>query len=222
MNLRGVRCVVLDLDDTLYLERDYVRSGFRTVARWVEENRGLKGFYETVWGLFEEGRRGRIFDEALVALGDPAAPSTVAEMVTVYRRHAPAIECLPDSREFMARSAARGVALACLSDGPLESQEAKVRALGVERYCSPVILTARYGPGFGKPHARGFVEIEERRGARGAECAYIGDNPAKDLAAPRALGWRTVRVRRPGSLHEGVPSGGDVDVECTDMRGLGL
>ena len=32
---------------------------------------------------------------------------------------------------------------------------------------------------------------------------YVADNPRKDFLAPRALGWRTLRVRRPGGEHAG-------------------
>jgi len=31
--------------------------------------------------------------------------------------------------------------------------------------------------------------------------AYVADNPLKDFAGPGALGWLTVRVRRPDGLH---------------------
>jgi putative hydrolase of the HAD superfamily len=30
---------------------------------------------------------------------------------------------------------------------------------------------------------------------------YVADNPRKDFLAPRALGWRSARVRRPGGEH---------------------
>ena len=30
---------------------------------------------------------------------------------------------------------------------------------------------------------------------------YVADNPRKDFIAPRALGWRTVRIRRRGGEH---------------------
>ena len=30
---------------------------------------------------------------------------------------------------------------------------------------------------------------------------FLADNPAKDFQAPDALGWRTLRIRRPGGLH---------------------
>ena len=39
-------CVVFDVDDTLYLERDYVRSGFRAVGVWASRWLGLSGFAE--------------------------------------------------------------------------------------------------------------------------------------------------------------------------------
>ena len=33
--MRLSTCVVFDIDDTLYLERDYAFSGFEAVGRWV-------------------------------------------------------------------------------------------------------------------------------------------------------------------------------------------
>ena len=50
--------------------------------------------------------------------------------------------------------------------------------------------------------------------------AYVADNPQKDFAAPLQLGWLTVRIRRPGSLHEGVISGSDVQAELITLDGL--
>jgi hypothetical protein len=48
----------------------------------------------------------------------------------------------------------------------------------------------------------------------------VADNPAKDFVAPHRLGWRTVRVRRPDSLHADVPSGADVDAEIASLDDL--
>ena len=53
-----IRAIVLDLDDTLYLERDYVRSGFTHVA--YLEARGLANSAEVfafLWAGFEAGER---------------------------------------------------------------------------------------------------------------------------------------------------------------------
>ena len=63
-------CVVtFDLDDTLYLERDFVRSGFAAVGAWLATERGVRGFEACAWRLFEAGRRGDIFDRVLPRLG---------------------------------------------------------------------------------------------------------------------------------------------------------
>lgn len=219
--LEGVRCVVFDIDDTLYLERNYVRSGFRVVDRWVQVNLSRKGFFTIAWQLFEKGHRGRIFDEALAMISQAPDAAIVSAMVSEYRRHEPRIALSADAQECLDRFQVRRLRMACVSDGPLASQEAKARALGLDRWLDPIVLTARYGEGYGKPDPRGFVEICERLGCEGASCVYVADNPAKDFKAPRQLGWRTVRVCRSGSLHEAVPGGAYVDVELKDLRGLG-
>ncbi|MEZ5265539.1 MAG: hypothetical protein R2755_28005 [Acidimicrobiales bacterium] len=42
----------------------------------------------------------------------------------------------------------------------------------------------------------------------------------KDYVSPRALGWRTVRVRHAGRVARTVASGTDVEVELADLAGL--
>ena len=39
-----IHTLVFDLDDTLYLEREYALSGFRAVGDWLRQTRGLIDF----------------------------------------------------------------------------------------------------------------------------------------------------------------------------------
>src|SRR5687767_11665642 len=87
-------CVVFDIDDTLYLERDYVRSGFRAVGEWARARLGISDFAERSWRLFEAGVRGSIFDDALTESGVQPDHALVRALVDVYRTHEPAIEML--------------------------------------------------------------------------------------------------------------------------------
>src|SRR3546814_902485 len=96
--------VVLDLDDTLYLERDYVRSGFKAVEQWLALERAAAGFSDTCWRLFEGGHRGDIFDQGLLELGLDSHAELVAQLVTVYREHHPDIALQPDARRFLEAS----------------------------------------------------------------------------------------------------------------------
>lgn len=219
MSRPDVRCVVFDIDDTLYLERDYVRSGFRSVGMWVEECLEVSGFFAEAWGLFEAGHRRTVFDESLRSLGVDPEPSLVAKLVSVYRGHEPEIALLPDAASCLEALAPRR-RIAAVTDGPLESQRRKAGALRLSPRLDPIVFTASLDPAFGKPSPEPFKLVQEETAVPGERCAYVADNPVKDFGGPAALGWRTVRVRRPGGLHVEVPSGDDVDVEIGDLGRL--
>ena len=215
----GVDAIVLDIDDTLYLERDYVRSGFEAVGRWAHRELGVDDFADRAWAAFERGARNTIFDEVLTACGAPTDDATITELVARYRTHPPAIVLAADAEAGLDRWH-RVAALAAITDGPLSSQQAKARALGLERWTSTVVFTASLGPGKGKPDPAAFELVQEELGIDGKSCVYVADNPAKDFVGPKALGWRTVRVRRRLSLHADVESGADVDHEITTLEQL--
>jgi putative hydrolase of the HAD superfamily len=213
------RLVVFDIDDTLYLERDYVRSGFAAVGAWAGSELGVPDLDTRAWAAFEAGVRGRIFDEALAACGVRANGSLVSQLVDVYRSHTPAIWLLDDVRAWLVDRHA-DVALAVVTDGPPASQRAKATVLGLTDWADPIVLTDELGPGRGKPHPAAFECVEAATGLTGAACGYVADNPAKDFAGPRRRGWRTVRVRRQGGLHAAAASGEDVDAEITGFAAL--
>ena len=64
--------IVFDVDDTLYLERDYVASGLKAVDHEIESTLGVRGFYQQAWPLFADGLRGTVIDQALGCSQDRA------------------------------------------------------------------------------------------------------------------------------------------------------
>lgn len=206
--------VVFDVDDTLYLERDYVRSGFRAVGEHI----GHSGFADAAWRLFLDGQRGDIFDRALIGLGLACSQESISELVAVYRSHEPAIELLDDGQQVLMGARRAGFQLAVITDGPVASQRAKVAALGLEGVVDLVVVTAELGDGMSKPHPASYLAVERFFGRRGTELVYVADNPVKDFSTPHRRGWRTVRVRRALGLHSHLDSGKDVDVELADLR----
>lgn len=213
-------CVVFDVDDTLYLERDYVRSGFTAVEEWLRSRRRLDGFADRAWRRFEAGGRGDIFDRTLTDLTGAADGQLVAQLVQVYRSHVPSIQLLPDADACMGALSTGGARLAVITDGPAVSQRAKIKALGLPTRCDPIIVTAELGGDAGKPSPKSFERVMQLASVSGRRCIYVADNPAKDFKAPRALGWTTVRVRRIAGLHASAESGSDVDLEVPDLRGV--
>jgi putative hydrolase of the HAD superfamily len=194
-------CVVFDVDDTLYLETDYVMSGFNAVGQWAADWLSIPDFAERCWNRFIAGQRGSIFDEVLRESGKQPPAELISALVEVYRTHIPSIKLAPDASEAL-EAISRIASIAVISDGPAASQSRKAEALGLGSFAAPIILTEMFGTEFRKPRPRAFELVAERHPA--SVFAYIADNPLKDFAAPKQLGWITVRVRRPGGLHYAV------------------
>jgi putative hydrolase of the HAD superfamily len=91
--------------------------------------------------------------------------------------------------------------LALLSDGYVQTQTAKIAALNIARYFDEVVLTDELGRGCWKPNPAGFERIMLALGGDPDGYVYIADNPLKDFAAPRSLGWHTVCVRKPEGVY---------------------
>lgn len=195
-----IRGVVFDMDDTLYLERDYVKSGFRAVAEHVRSVVDKTTAFEVMWNMFESGVRGDTFDRLFSAHPELAETYTTKELVAVYRGHAPAIKVIPAMRALMETLRARGVALGLLSDGPLASQQAKADALNVADLVDHVVLTDALGREHWKPDPAGFELLARKMNCSHNSLVYVGDNPVKDFVAPKQLGWMAVRLRLPGQL----------------------
>lgn len=201
---------VLDIDDTLYLERDYVRSGFCAIDRWLAENRNMEDFFERAWALFERGVRGNIFDTVLEDLGI-FDKELVSHLVHLYRVHHPDISLQSDAMGFLKKYNQDDLAI--ITDGYSLAQWAKIRALNLEQYVDKIIVTDDWGKEFWKPNPRAYILAQDGRSPK--ECVYIADNPLKDFEVPVKLGWApSVRIRRKGSLHYAIDTPGScIEVE---------
>jgi putative hydrolase of the HAD superfamily len=199
--LHLVRAVVFDLDDTLYLERDYVYSGFQAVAGAVEcDEIGARAAFAFLWRLFKAGERGHIFDQLLAAYPAISQRYRVVDLVEIYRTHPPNIRMLPGMPSLLTTLAARGVRFALVTDGDPRSQRAKVNALGIRNLFGDRLLIGAPGSGLEKPALHNFEEVARRTALKPAELVYVGDNPEKDFVAPRRLGWCTIRLAVDGQL----------------------
>jgi putative hydrolase of the HAD superfamily len=224
--MERVEGIVFDMDDTLYLEQDYVRSGFQAVARFLALRSGLDqgSLYEYMARVFAHGDRRTVFNQVLRTWPELESYTSVHELVQVYRNHEPGIQPLLGIPELLERSRVQqGLHIGLISDGYLAAQKAKFKALGLSELIEPGIFTDIWGRDFWKPHTKAFELISKTWRIPHDRLVYIGDNPAKDFIAPTRLGWRTIRLRVRGQLHEHeevTGSNGVVDHECRSVREL--
>jgi putative hydrolase of the HAD superfamily len=194
-----ITTVIFDLDDTLYDEIDFCRSGFRAVARQISalsDAHSADAAFDMIWALFESGNRTSTFDAALRELGIPAESALIQRLVEVYRTHTPTISLPAESRDVLEELRNRYV-LALLTDGYLPAQRLKVEALDIQRYFKAIVYTEELGREHWKPSPVGFERLLETLNARPGEAVYVADNEAKDFIAPNRLGMLTIQVLRP-------------------------
>ena len=206
-----IQAVVFDLDDTLYPEREYVRSGYRAVARHLRERIGRGEAFEAwLWDRFCRGESAGALDALDAHFGLGLGRDGIAELVSVYRGHRPEIRPFPGAESLLERLA-QTFRLALLSDGFLPAQRLKLEAIGLGGFFEVTVFTEEMGRACWKPSPNGFKAVRGVFGVPHRRCAYVGDNPAKDFVAPNRLGWRTIRLACEGQVHadRSAPRGGE-------------
>lgn len=196
------RGLIFDLDDTLYLERDFVLSGFAAVGAWWRQKTGQADFAARCARIFDAGIRGQIFDLALSDAGGDPDPLLVAQLVAVYREHQPSISLASDVARYL-RNLRDDEFVGIITDGPALTQRAKIKALGLEEKGHLILCTDAWGIGYRKPHPRAFEAIESASRLPVSRLIYVADNATKDFVTPRARGWKTVQILRPERVHQG-------------------
>ncbi len=221
----AIAAVVFDLDDTLYLERDYAFSGFATVAdAFLKELGDPTEAASRMRALFDTEHRPRVFNALLTERGcdEPSKTEKLVErMIEVYRTHSPSITLCRDADAVLTRL--RGhCKLGLITDGPTKQQWTKIDALDLRSRFDEIIVTGELGPGQSKPSPAAFELMAERLGALHNECVYVADNPAKDFVGPNALGWTTIQIDRQGGIYrdEQPAPGGQPDHQVTSLEEL--
>lgn len=199
-----LEAVIFDLDDTLYPEHAFVRSGFQAVAIWSEVHLGIpqmQGLAELT-DLFDAGYRGNTFDIWLEKHGR-RHDGVVADLVKVYREHIPTIAPYPEAITLLSRLK-KGYKLGLISDGYLAVQRRKFGSLALADYFDVVVFSDEWGRDAWKPDCRPFAEALERLGVVApSRTVYVGDNPRKDFYGARQLGMKTIRFRHSGGVYFG-------------------
>lgn len=201
-----ITTVVFDLDDTLYDEIDYCRSGFTAVADLLAEmpsSQPAEHIFNCIWQLFNDGERSRTFNAALEHLGIKYDDKLIGELIKVYRNHIPKIMLPDDSADILRQLKEGRYSLGLLTDGFLPAQKLKVDALGIESHFDCIIYTEELGREYWKPSPAGFEKMMQTLNAAAETIVYVADNEEKDFISPNRLGILTVQLIRSNRLHTG-------------------
>lgn len=200
--MKSLSAVLLDLDDTLYSEREFARGGFRAAAAVLASmtQRSSDEVFDLFWQQFECGVRGSIFDKVLAELVVPHDDALIGELVRTYRTHEPQLVLFPDAERLLAMLSQR-YRIGLLTDGPADVQRRKVKSLGLHSHVESIIYSDDFGREHWKPSPIPYLELLRKLHVDPSHAVYVGDNPKKDFIGARRLGLQTIRIRRPNTEH---------------------
>ncbi len=184
--LEDIEAVIFDLDDTLYSEKEYVRSGYHKIAEWF----GKPEIETQLWDVFQRG--GKALDEVLEEKDRTKA-------LHIYRFQQPNIHLYPGVKEMLERIRTRKK-IGIITDGRPEGQRAKLRALRL--VVDEVIVTDELGGiAYRKPCTLAFEKLQQALDVPFEKMVYIGDNRRKDFIAPKKLGMRWIWFKNKDGLY---------------------
>ena len=189
MNKQQKLCVAFDLDDTLYKERDFVKSGYAAVVKTVAVELGceVKSLNDIV------SSAENVFDALLYIQEVKDRGITITDILSIYRAHCPELTLPKESREVIDFLRDIGVEIAIITDGRNFTQWNKIKALGLDRMVDPRLIVVSADIGADKTTAKPFETVMERYPAH--KYIYVGDNPAKDFHFAKELGWLTIMLK---------------------------
>ena len=200
--------VVFDLDDTLYDEIEFVKSGFQEIDNYLKNSFGNKNYYNFMWQLFLKNGSGKIFDYLIEEF---KLNIDIQKLIEIYRFHRPNIS-LPISSKKILENLYKNVDISLITDGHYITQQNKFQVLGLEKYIEFPIFTDFYNTK--KPDLKPFKIVMEKFPNK--RYIYIADNPKKDFIAPKKLGWKTIRFKNSKGIYKEFVNDADFEIYCRE------
>ena len=186
--------LIFDLDDTLYPEITYVKSGLKEVSLFLYKNFDIDK--ELAYSEMYESLRihgNKIFDNMLMK-HHIYTKRNLNKCISVYRKHNPKIELYKDAKECIKRF--KNFKKYIVTDGNIIVQRNKIKSLNLNNSFEKIIPTYQYGISFSKPSINCFKMILSYENTKPENMIYIGDNPYKDFINIKKIGIKTIRILR--------------------------
>ena len=186
------RVFILDLDDTLYKEIDFLKSAYREIAMIIGHPEAFDFMLDSY--LYEDNTFKSVIDKYHLKF-------TVGQLLDIYRNHKPDISLEQDTATTLDALKSSGAIMCLLTDGRSLTQRNKIEAFGLNRWFADEDILISEEFGYGKPSIECYQYFLDRY--PDAQFTVIGDNPAKDFLTPNRLGWMTICLQSNGlNIHK--------------------
>ncbi len=177
MILPANKVFVFDLDDTLYSERDFEKSGIKFVYDYLKiDTIDLDSILTNRTNWIEQ------------IVSQASNNFTTESILKLYRNHTPEIELYTDAKIFLQKLISLRAEMSLITDGRSMTQRSKLKALGIENIFNKIIISDEVKSE--KPSELNYKMVMSNVSSK--EYVYIADNTKKDFITPNKLGWTTI------------------------------
>lgn len=182
-----MKVIVFDLDDTLYKEIDFLKSGYRAIVEAI----GHPEAFDFMLDCYFHG------ENAFQSVIDKYNLSyTVEQLLVIYRNHKPSISLDPSTVATLDVLKASGAIMCLLTDGRSVTQRNKIEALELHHWIADddILISGEFG--YGKPDERCYRYFMDKW--KDSTFCYVGDNLSKDFVTANKVGWTTICLLNDG------------------------
>ena len=191
-----MKSVIFDVDNTLYSEMSYVKSGFMEVSKYLSNKYKLDCdmIFKKMIDILDAEGRGKVFNILLDDL-NLSEKENVLNLVYIYRFHTPNISLYDDVLDTLTRLKEENYKLGIITDGRALVQKNKIDALNLNEIFDVIILTDALGSDFWKPSVVPYQIALDLLNSAPNESCYIGDDSFKDFLGPKSLSMKSIQVQ---------------------------
>lgn len=205
-----IEAIFLDLDNTLYRESTFVKSGFWAVAQFLSSilKEPQTVLFNAMLDILKLEGRGQVFNQVLSRYHGEDS-SLLQTVIYIYRTHRPEIYLDPEAKLFLNEAFSKKITLALVTDGMASVQRRKIEALNIAHYFQCIVCTDELGKAYWKPSQVPFQIALQCIKINPENAVYVGDDVSKDFIGPTQLKmksfWLQSDIEFP--FHQGLPSG---------------
>ena len=188
--------VIFDLDDTLYKEIEFLKSGFKSIVEQLPFDNKDEVYNRML-------QKYQAVENAFDYINQLYPRLTISSMLQLYRGHTPDIQLNESTIDCLEFLKGKGIFLGLITDGRSETQRNKIGALGLDKFLPECGIVISEEIGSEKPSEKNYNCIANIH--PGCRLFYVGDNPMKDFVTPNKLGWTTIGLRDNGdNIHSQI------------------
>lgn len=213
MNVKPLRAIFFDIDDTLYPTTEFARQAREnSVDAMIETGLRLpraellRELGETIQEFTSNYEHH--YDKLILRVPPEAYQPTnpiiiiAAAVVAYHETKFRMLRAYEDVLEVLKLLSRTDLVLGVVTRGLAVKQSEKLLRLRVYRYLDPTALFISDQIGISKPNIKLYQRACQQIGVEPEEAMMVGDHPAGDIDPPKKIGMWAIRVRRSGKyLH---------------------